>query len=611
MTLRLQRNAMRDARDLSGIWRCKADPDDTGRGHGWACGLPAPTWHIAVPGSWNEQLAEAGLMNDMGPVWFETETFVPSSLADRHLVLRFSGVDYEAEVWVDGVAVGRSGAQHLPFECPVPEGAAADRSIRIVVRVEALLPEQGPTQRVTREDYEREGRVKDEYWPAVRFDFFPFGGINRAVHLLALPKARIQTLRLIADVGDVDVRAGTGQGTLTLSGAVSDAIETLRVVVTAAGVEPRVFELPCPGGQIGGRLAVGEVGLWSPASPRLYEVRLEAQSDGAPVDLVCLRTGFRKIEVTANQLLLNGQPVTLKGFGKHEDSPISGRGVNLPFLVKDFGLLRWCGANSVRTSHYPYDEAFYDLCDEQGVLVIDEVFSINLDFRKVAPAGLAAHKEAVSALFERDGHHPCVIAWSLANEPGYLGEPVYATASEPYWKALFAHARALDPTRPMTHANVQYASEDDPAFVESDFLTVNRYYGWYTEPGQLSRATVRLRTLFDRLSARHRKPIFVAEFGADAIAGYHATTDQLWTEDYQSDFIDAYWREIVAHPAVIGGHVWNFADFRTAQHGRRAVLNHKGVFTRQRDPKRAAFTVRRLWRDADPNLRQAGDGPAG
>jgi beta-glucuronidase len=189
-----------------------------------------------------------------------------------------------------------------------------------------------------------------------------------------------------------------------------------------------------------------------------------------------------------------------------------------------------------------------------------------------------------------------VIAWSLANEPGYLGEAIYASASAPYWAEVFAHARALDPTRPLTLAQVQYAGEADPAFGLCDFLSVNRYYGWYTEPGQLERATVRLRELFDRLSAVHGKPIFVSEFGADAIAGFHATTDQLWTEDFQSDFIEAYWREILAHPAVIGGHVWNFADFRTAQHGRRAVLNHKGVFTRQRDPKRAAFTVRRLWR---------------
>jgi beta-glucuronidase len=409
------------------------------------------------------------------------------------------------------------------------------------------------------------------------------------VHLVISPEliTGVQVRCAVAGTtGKLTVQVAVAPGVARVSGVARHADREVQAeadVAEGAGTAELTFDIPdCP--------------LWSPASPVLWDLSLTAHdASGAAVDAVSLRTGVREVRVHGQQLLLNGQPLILKGFGKHEDSPLHGRGLNLPQLVKDFQLLKWCGANSVRTSHYPYGTEFYDLADEMGVLVIDEVFSINLDFRKITDAGLAAHKQAVSQLIARDGHHPCIIAWSLANEPGYLGEGVYVQRSRPYWQELFAHARALDPTRPLTHANVQYASLNDPAFEVSDFVSINRYYGWYTVPAQLDRAIERLNADFDYIAAAHGKPIFVAEFGADALAGSHATYPQLFTEEFQADFIAAYWAAIIAHPAVVGGHVWNFADFRTAQHGRRVVYNLKGVFTRDRTPKMAAWRVRELW----------------
>lgn len=560
--IRPQTNAARTAIDLSGLWTFQADVPG------------APVLDIAVPGSWNEQLAEAGYMNYTGAAWLRTRCFVPAQAAGQRVALRFGSADYAADVWVNGVSVGGSGSLKLPFELDITAAVTPGHYAEIAVRVAAELPEHGPMQRVDKADYVSERRPKDEYFPAVRFDFFPFGGLNRAVHLVITPVERIlawQVATTLDGMVTFTVTTTPGLDTLVLSGAV----EAQAPVVD--GLARLTVQLARPR-------------LWSPDDPHLYPFTLRAGGDE-----VSGTFGIRTVAVRGTQLLLNGQPIRLKGFGKHEDSPFHGRGVNLPVLVKDFQLLRWCGANSVRTAHYPYDEAFYDMADRHGVLVIDEVFSVNLDFRKVTPEGLEAHKQAVTDLIGRDGHHPCVIAWSLANEPGYLGESVYAVESRPYWQALFAHARALDPTRPLTHANVQYAGIDDPAFAFSDFLMINRYYGWYSVPAQLDQATAALQADLDHLARAHGKPVLVSEFGADAVAGLHATTDQLFTEDFQADFVDAYWQVIAAHPACIGGHVWNFADFRTAQHGRRVVMNLKGVFTRTREPKRAAFTCRRLW----------------
>jgi beta-glucuronidase len=576
--IRPQANGFRRAHDLSGIWRIRRDAGDRGLEERWVAQAQWPDTHaIAVPGSWNEQLAEKGWMDHVGPAWYRTSAVAPDA---ARRVLRFGSADYFASVWVNGVHAGDSAAPMLPFAIDVTHLTRAGEAFDLVVRITNALPENGPTQRVTMADYAADGRMRDEYLPAVRFDFFPFGGLNRPVHLLGLPDRMIEAVRV-----DTAIDGATGRVTVAIYAP--DGL-TFRAQMGGAIVEARVGDTA--------RIAVPQCRFWGPADPHLYTLDVTLLDEaGEPVDRVRERIGVREVRVEGARLLLNGEPVTLKGFGKHEDSAVHGRGLNLPLLVKDFALLDWIGANSVRTAHYPYAEEFLDMADEAGVLVIDEAFSINLDFRRADAATLAAHKAEIAQLIARDRNRPCVIAWSLANEPGYLAEPIYREASAPYWAELFAHARALDPTRPLTHANVAYAGLDDPAFDHGDFLSINRYHGWYGAPGQIDRAIAMLRADFDALAGRG-KPIFVSEFGADAVAGMHATHDQLFTEEYQADLIAAFWQAIEAHPSVIGGHVWNFADFRTAQHSRRVVHNRKGVFTRARDPKRAAWTLRDLWR---------------
>jgi beta-glucuronidase len=584
--IRPQRNHARDFIDISGVWRIRFDPQDIGESQGWHRGIGsgAGVHAIAVPGSWNEQLAEAGYMNYVGAAWFETELFVPTHAGGKRLALRFGSADYAARVFADGVEVGASGPAHLPFEVELANANPGSR-LKVVVRVDNRLPLDGPTQRLTRDDYITEGRPKDEYLPAVRFDFFPYGGLARPVYLTLTPRAGF-------DAVQVDTRIDGRDGVI--------AIEVEGRFESVASVRARIGEFSAEASPAKAtarvELRVASCPRWSPRTPTLLPLRLEALSgDGALIDQIDLRIGVREVRVEGQKLLLNGEPIQLRGFGKHEDSVVRGRGLDLPLMVKDFELLRWTGANSVRTSHYPYAEEFYDFCDEQGILIVNETFSVNLDFRKTTTETLALHKQALSALIARDRNRACVIAWSLANEPGYLGEREYQHSGS-YWSELFAHARALDSSRPLTHANVEYAGAEDPAYAHCDFISINRYYGWYKQPAQLDAAIERLNADFDRLAA-HGKPLFVSEFGADALAGEHATYPQLFSEEYQADLIEAYWRAIEAHAALIGGHVWNFADFRTAQHGRRVVLNLKGVFTRDRRPEAAAFRVRELWRD--------------
>jgi beta-glucuronidase len=581
--IRPQNNICRRAEDISGIWRIRFDPDEVGEAANWQSGIgEGESLAIAIPGSWNEQLAEAGYMNYVGSAWLETSFHVPQFGERQELSLRFGSVDYFADVWVNGNFAGRSSAAMLPFEIDIGDWVKRGEQAQLIVRVSNVLPADGPTQGISKQSYIDERRPRDEYLPAVRFDFFPFGGINRPVQLVTKPKISIDSYRAVSTMAGIELTVASKQGhsiKARLAGHGAEVWATCELAEDSATVALRPVQ-PV---------------LWSPDNPALYDLEIDLfDGAGALLDRVAQKIGLREIRVEGNAMLLNGQPLELRGFGKHEDSPVHGRGLNMPQLVKDFALLKWAGANSVRTSHYPYAEEFLDMADAAGVLVIDEVFSINLDFRLVNDTVMDNHKAAVAELIKRDINRTCVIAWSLSNEPGYLAEADYCELSRPYWQKLFAYARTLDPSRPMTHANVGYAGNDDPAFAEADFAMINRYHGWYSEPGQLENAKAALVADFDAV-AKFGKPILVSEFGADATAGLHATYDQLFTEEYQARLIETYWEAICAHPSVIGGHVWNFADFRTAQHGRRVVHNLKGVFTRTREPKMAAWALRKLW----------------
>lgn len=573
--IRPHSSAFRLALPLDG-WTGRADPDGTGEAAGWFAGFEGAA-PVAVPGSWNSQFAADGLGHYQGAFWYQCSFEMPrwNGVARLHI----GGVNHAARLWLDGRRLGDSGAPMLPFEIDLPEAPVAGRRHRLVMRVDNRLGAGWETPGIAPADYVAEGRPKDAYLPAVRFDFLPHGGLCGPVHLCLLPPERLEDVRV-----RTSVEGDEGRVAVTIAAA---GVARVRAAIGGAIVE----------GAPGETLLLEPAGcrLWSPADPALHDLVVEALgTDGRPCDRVVAPVGLRDIRPEGRRLLLNGRPLFLKGFGRHDEMGALGRPVPAAGLVRDAACLGWIGANSVRNAHYPHSEAWLDLCDRRGILVISEVFSVNLDFRRVTPATLDRHKAAAAALIARDGNHPCVIAWSLANEPGYLGEADYA-GSGPYWAELFAHARALDPTRPLLHANVQHAGLDDPAFRHADILGINRYHGWYGVPGEPDRAVAALNADLDALAAAHDKPILLTEFGADALAGAHGFGANLFTEEYQAELLEAYWRALVAHPAVVGGHVWAFADFATAEHSRRAAGNRKGVFTADRTPKLAAHRLKALW----------------
>ncbi len=578
-TLYPRSNALRQRVDLSGFWGFRFDPEDAGLDAGWGAGF-APRRPIAAPASWNEQFEE--MRDYLGSAWYRTSFALPWGWSEKRVRLRFGSVNYLAEVWLNGAYLGVHEGGHLPFEFDATPHLRGEENL-LVVRVEGeLAPDRVPPGRIPpdpRDDFPHRNH------PDTSFDFFPFCGIHRPVMLYATPHDAITDLTVRTELegttGLVRVRLDRTPGDeavarLTLKGHGAEVAEEVRV----------------PGGTSEVELTLPDAALWSPGSPNLYELTAELSRGGEVFDRYSLPVGVRTVVVEGDALLLNGEPVKLRGFGRHEDFPIAGRGLVPPAVVKDYSLMCWVGANSFRTSHYPYSEETMDLADRLGFLVVDETPAVGLFF---AEQGLERRLELcrryVRELVARDKNRPGVILWSLANEP-HSKRP----GAKGFFRELYDLAKSLDPTRPATLASMH--QEADEAFEFCDVVCLNRYFGWYTEPGMVEDGLTRLSEDLDAVHAKYPKPVIVTEFGADALPGCHSYPHEMFSEEYQAEMISGYARVLDAKPYVVGQHVWNMCDFKTGQEARRVGgMNLKGVFTRDRRPKLAAHRLKALWGD--------------
>ncbi len=571
-----QANSYRGTKNLSGPWDFKWDPQNLGIKKKWKKGLKGSK-RITVPASWNEQFKET--RDYLGPAWYQTHFNRDSNSIGRKVFLRFGSVNYMAEVWLNGVRLGSHEGGHLPFVFEVTKHLKKKNNL--VVRVEGYLkPDRVPPGNVPPGPLDS---FNNNFNPPASFDFFPFCGIQRPVLLFTTPNERIEDLTVTTDISGKN-----GQVRVDIAASVS-LPSTLKVSLEGFGWK-MVSEAPLKNGKAAYLLPVPNAKLWGPGSPNLYQLKVELKLAGKTIDQVGLPVGIRTIRVKGSQLLLNNKPIFLKGFGRHEDYPGTGRYLPPAALKKDYANMQWIGANSFRTTHYPYSDEDMVMADRLGFLVIDETPAVGLFFKKDGLARrLKLCRQFTRDMIARDKNHPCVAMWSLANEP-HSNRP----AAVPFFKNLAQLARNMDKSRPVTL--VSYLGTPEKSFKFLDLVCVNRYFGWYSEPCDLNKAIPRLSKDLDAIYRRFKKPLLVTEFGADALPGSHAQPPAMFSEEYQREMISRYLGVIKQKPFVVGAHVWNLSDFKTAQATHRPNgMNYKGVFTRQRKPKLAAFALRKLW----------------
>jgi beta-glucuronidase len=576
----------RELKSLDGIWRLCFDSERRGVEARYFDVFPhADSVEIAVPGSINEQVVAREQYLNLDWVWYQTAFRVPATWWGHRVFLRIGAATHRADVYVNGRLLGSHEGGFTPFEVELTGVAEPGEVSQLVVRVDNLLsattvPQGGLDPAVGGVANWRAGNNPNVHW-----DAFPFMGIHRPVVLYATGATRIRSLKVET------LELAEGRAKLRARCSIDGPAQQLRLAVNELGAE--VVQNVGADGKVEVELLLASVTPWSPSQPKLYELEFQAESEAGVEDCYTLSFGVRTLLVAEGKLLLNGEPLYLRGFGKHEDAPIVGRGLSLPHLVKDLNLLRWVGANSFRTSHYPYAEEVLRQADRHGILIIDEVAANTLSMRAVSEPSLrsrlaTAHQQQIDELIERDANYASVVAWSLGNECETYVE------SADYFGQMVRHARARDATRPILFVvNSEPATE--LAAADFDLIGVNVYPSWYGDCGNLEAIAPALERTLRGFWDKFAKPIIVTEFGADAIAGMHSELPVMWSEEYQVEMIERVLDAAARYDFVIGTHVWNFADFKVGQHPGRAMLNHKGVFTRDRAPKLAAHALRRRW----------------
>jgi beta-glucuronidase len=583
----------RERISLDGLWRFALDRDGAGRTERWwTRGLPGDA-EMPVPASFNDIVPTREARDHVGDVWYQRTVRVPRGWDGQRIVLRFDAATHRATVWVGDTQVVEHEGGYTPFEADVTQHLRAGEEARVTVVVNNELSWTSiPPGYVQELD---DGRRVQQYF----HDFFNYAGLHRSVWLHATPRAHV------SDITVTTTRIDGTTGVIAYRTSVEDGGEhEVRVTVRdAAGAEV---------GQAGGAegtLHIDDATLWRPGAGYLYTLEVEVRGAGGElVDMYPQPFGVRTVAVDGHRFLINGEPFHFTGFGKHEDFAVHGRGLDLVVMVHDFELLEWVGANSLRTSHYPYDEAVLDYADRHGIVVIDETAAVGLNLDTGTPIltpgeSLATysdstisartqetHRQAIRELVARDKNHPSVVIWSIANEPDTV-----APAARAYFEPLVAETRRLDPTRPVAFANFMMATpERDVVSDLFDVLLLNRYFGWYVYTGDLETAERALEAEL-RQWAERGMPIIMTEYGADTEAGLHSVTSAPWSEEYQTDLLAMYHRVFDRIDAVIGEQIWNFADFSTRSGISRVDGNKKGVFTRDRRPKAAAHALRRRW----------------
>ncbi|XP_055993627.1 beta-glucuronidase isoform X2 [Sorex fumeus] len=595
----------RERKELSGLWSFRADTSACrrrGLEQQWyrePLRKSGPTLDMPVPSSFNDVGQDIRLRGFVGWVWYEREVILPQRWTQdlgTRVVLRIGSAHYYAIVWVNGVHVAEHEGGHLPFEADISKlvqsGPLSFCRITIAIN-NTLTPHTLPPGTILFQG-DTSKYPKGYFVQKTNFDFFNYAGLHRPVLLYTTPAAYIDDITVTTDV---EQDTGLVNYQIFVQGSDRYQLEVLlldedgRVVAQGEG------------GQ--GQLRVPAAHLWwpylmheHPAYLYSLEVRLSAETADGPVsDFYTLPVGIRTVGVTASQFLINRTPFYFHGVNKHEDADVRGKGFDWPLLVKDFNLLRWLGANAFRTSHYPYAEEVLQLCDRYGIVVIDESPGVGIVLKEsFSNESLQHHLEVMDELVRRDKNHPAVVMWSVANEPAS-----YLPPAGHYFKTLIAHTKALDPSRPVTFVTNSHYGEDLGApFV--DVICVNSYYSWYHDFGHLEVIQLQLASEFENWYKTYQKPIIQSEYGAESIAGLHQDPPLMFSEEYQKSLLEQYHLVLdqKRKDYVIGELIWNFADFMTDQSTTRVLGNKKGIFTRQREPKSAAFLLReRYWKLAN------------
>ncbi len=597
---------------LSGKAKMRFDPDNRGERENWhrLTAADAEWIDITLPSTYN---AAAGKHTAYeGYTWFLI-AFRPAFHADKDHFIRlgFQGVLLRSRVWLNGHLLGSHEGGYTPFYFDAGNHLLEEKRNILIVRSDnRSTPESLPP------------KIRDDHNPG----WHQYGGIYRDVCIERIPRRYVfkASARTVAGKGKtsllVDVLThGIGKNgpyRLTCSIAGPGKKHAGRCTIHASGgdeIGAHWFEFP-----------IKRPVFYSPANPKTYTVDITLQSQKTRQKLSFI-TGLRTIEVRGENILLNGEPVFLKGICKHEDDPVYGATRTKNTIRRDLTLIRKMNANYIRLAHYPHHPDELSAARDMGLLLGEEIplyqagigFTAWFQEKKGLlrfPARYFGCKQVCSRrlldnarrqlieMIERDRNNPAVILWGVANETYTLEK--HAGKAHGWLRDI---ARMFDNTRPVTMAELTYNIPIFDRFRSAakhmDVISLNSYYGWYY--GRTEQFREHLAAVLRQFPG---KPVILSEFGADAGPG-RTESDGPWkaervdygktySEEYQEQVLRTYLNIAREHSAVAGVSPWVFSDFYNTWFPHNPVPNYnlKGVVSKERRPKRAYFALQSLYR---------------
>lgn len=562
----------RDTLDLSGDWQYIVDPmreglrvprknirnfakDEVAKGNR----LIEYEWDsspvMQVPGDWNTQVSELGWYE--GLVWYRKRVTMSSKQLKpgKRYFVYFEGANYSKTVFLNNVELGSHEGGFSPFSFEITDQLIeGDNSLVVAV-----------------DNARRAHQI-----PSLKYDWFNYGGLTRPVHIVELPATYIHDYRAwLGDDGKVHVTVG-------LDGKGRDDTE-VSLSIPELGID---VAKPALNGKVNFSLSIDNLQRWSPQAPKLYELSLSTGED-----TVAEKIGFRTISVDGTKIVLNGEPVFLKGISVHEEvlGANGGRGLTWESARELLKLVKELGSNYVRLAHYPHSEKMVRLADEMGLLVWSEV-PLWQEIEFSDPRTLALAKQMQTENVRRDFNRASIVIWSIANETPQTEQRLK------FLRKLIDHTRELDDTRLISSALDKNKSEGDQFTVEDplgqylDVFSVNTYEGWYGNrmPAQIADTS---------WGSAYQKPMIFSEFGAGAKYGLRSEGRERWTEEYQADVYVQTLKLAERTPLLQGMSPWILKDFKSPRryHGRiQEYWNRKGVVD-ERGNKKMAFKILQEW----------------
>lgn len=488
----------------------------------------------------------------------------------ENLRFLFKGISHSGTVYFDKKEVGFHYNAYTPFSVVVPDAAAGEHELEIIV----------------------DNRFSEDSKLHIPNDYYTYGGITRSAFLEKVSECYIERMEFepcyqnggwMARIR-VFIRNISGSP-VEVCAAVSCAGSRISGNITAESGQETMAEF-C--------MKFTDVSEWSAETPSLYLLNAVLMKDEVPVDDLTDRIGFRIVAQEKGKILINGKPVFMKGVNRHEDHGLSGCSLPLPLMDADMKLIKDMGANAVRTCHYPNDELFLDLCDENGLLVWEESHDRGGDAERIThPRFIEQSMEVMREMLQYHYNHPSIIIWACLNEAASDCEEGAAVFKQ------HMDYLAKDKTRLITYASNK--SSTDICLDMADVCSFNMYPLWYND----ATPEDELGKLRNRMSETGNagKPIIISEFGGGAIYNFHDVMRVKWSEEFQADLLQEVISDFLGQEDLSGIFIWQFCDVRISQEGNRnwpmtrpKSRNNKGLVDEFRRPKQAYYTVKELYR---------------